>query len=153
MKFSRSTFSNVIGLDLITEFKSLVDTGGGARGDGSAEDTLGSGDFNLDGGVAARVKDLTSVDFGDGGHYLKVKVCVWKKTENQGKFRRPFFYIRVVALMTLDRSPTNSLCDTEKPPSESSRIFVSNLLDLHSLIRPALSRPLSNLLYHVDLFV
>lgn len=53
-----------------------MDAGGGTRGDSGAEDTLGSGDLNFDGRVAARVEDLTSVDLGDGCHD-------WKREEKE----------------------------------------------------------------------
>ena len=56
------TLAHVLGLDLITELESLVDTSGGARGDGGSEETQFGGDIDFDGGIAAGVEYLSGVN-------------------------------------------------------------------------------------------
>jgi hypothetical protein len=62
------TLAKIVTLDTITEFESLVDTSGSTGGDIGAEDTLGGGDLNFDGGVTTRIEDLASVNFSDRRH-------------------------------------------------------------------------------------
>jgi hypothetical protein len=67
------TLAKVVSLDVVTKFKSFVDTGGGTRGNVGTEDTLGGSDFDFNSGVTTRIKDLTSVNLGDGRHGFKKK--------------------------------------------------------------------------------
>jgi len=57
-----NTLTHVNGLITITKLTSLIDTSGSTRGDTRAEKTLLSLKINLNGGVTARIVDLTSVD-------------------------------------------------------------------------------------------
>ena len=62
------TLAKIVSLNTITEFKSLVNTSGSTGGDIGAEDTLGGGDLNFDGGVTTRIEDLASVNLSDSRH-------------------------------------------------------------------------------------
>lgn len=52
----------VVGLVIVAQLQSLMDTSGGTRGHSSTEQTQVGGQIDLDGGVATRVIDLTCLD-------------------------------------------------------------------------------------------
>ena len=53
----------------VTQLDGLELAGGGAGGDyGAADGAVGQGDLHLDGGVAARIQDLATVDIDDLAH-------------------------------------------------------------------------------------
>lgn len=66
------TLAHPLGLVTVTELDSLVDTGGGTRGDGGAEETLLGGEVHLDGGVTSGVEDHAGLDLLDSHFGLDV---------------------------------------------------------------------------------
>jgi hypothetical protein len=64
------SFAQVAGLIAIAQFNSFVDAGGGSAGHCSTKKAVFGGEVDLDGGVAAAVKNFASFNRTDG-HLLR----------------------------------------------------------------------------------